>query len=306
MRRPASSLIVGPSGNCSLWLARRRRVRPLICFSLVHAGWVVTQLWIFRSSAATLRRHRGGDRRCVKRRGGASQTTRGVLTGAGHAAADARGSPPSPCWKSKLFRLDAGRLDDRPPLLDLSLMERGERLRRLLLRRHDLLAKVGEPLADSRFGERINGGGVEPPDDIPGCAFRSKQRVPDGAIEARQSGLIHRRNVRGCRQAGLPGHGKSLDIAGTNLWQGCRLVGEYQVNLFGHQVLHRGRTAAVGHEPEPSASGLLEEGAMDVLRTADAGGSRCGRIRVGLQPGDEAVEIIHRQRLPAYDEVYIA
>src|SRR5215813_12015768 len=81
MRRPASSLIVGPSGNCSLWLARRRRVRPLICFSLVHAGWVVTQLWIFRSSAATLRRHRGGDRRYVKRRRGASQPTRGVLAG---------------------------------------------------------------------------------------------------------------------------------------------------------------------------------------------------------------------------------
>src|SRR5215469_5432661 len=242
----------------------------------------------------------------IKRRRSASQPTRGALTGAGPAAADARRSPPSPCWKSKLFSLDAGRLDDRPPLLDLSLMERGERLRRLLLTRHDLLAKVGEPLADSRFGERINGGGVEPRDDIRGCAFRSKQRVPDGAVEVRQSALVHRRNVRGCRQAGLSGHRKSLDIAGTNLWQGCRLVGEYQVDLLGHQVLHRRRTAAVGHEPEPRASGLLEEGAMDVLRTADAGGSRCGRIRVGLQPGDEAVEIIHRQRLPAYDEVYIA
>src|SRR5215467_2331349 len=47
MRRPASSLIVCPSGNCSLWLARRRRVRPLICFSLVMPGGLLRNYGYF-------------------------------------------------------------------------------------------------------------------------------------------------------------------------------------------------------------------------------------------------------------------
>jgi hypothetical protein len=45
------------------------------------------------------------------------------------------------------LRLDAGRLDDGPPLLDLGLMEGAQGLGRLLLAREYLLAKVGEPCA---------------------------------------------------------------------------------------------------------------------------------------------------------------
>jgi hypothetical protein len=41
------------------------------------------------------------------------------------------------------IRLDARRLDDRPPLLSLGLLIGGECLRRLLLTRVNLLAKVG-------------------------------------------------------------------------------------------------------------------------------------------------------------------
>jgi hypothetical protein len=43
-----------------------------------------------------------------------------------------------------LFHLDARLLEDRPPSLDLGLVEGAERLRRLLLARRDLHAKVRE------------------------------------------------------------------------------------------------------------------------------------------------------------------
>ena len=39
--------------------------------------------------------------------------------------------------------LDAGRLDDRPPLLDLGLLEGGERLRRLHLARRNSWPMLG-------------------------------------------------------------------------------------------------------------------------------------------------------------------
>ena len=118
---------------------------------------------------------------------------------------------------TRLFRPDARGLDDRPPLLDHRLVERGECLRGLLLARHDLLAEVGEPLAHPRFGQRINGGGVEPLDDIPRRAFRSKQRIPDRTVEAGQSGLVRRRNLWGRAGWLLPITAKDLDAAAANL-----------------------------------------------------------------------------------------
>jgi hypothetical protein len=50
------------------------------------------------------------------------------------------------------FRFDAGRLDDRPPLLDFSLVIGAERLRRLLVARRNLLAQIGESPAHVRIG----------------------------------------------------------------------------------------------------------------------------------------------------------
>src|SRR5262245_13144991 len=43
------------------------------------------------------------------------------------------------------FRLDVGRLDYRPPLVDFSLVEGSQSLRRLLLARHNLVTQVHEP-----------------------------------------------------------------------------------------------------------------------------------------------------------------
>src|SRR5262245_63546901 len=54
---------------------------------------------------------------------------------------------------SPSLRLDVRRLDDRPPLGDLSLMIGGERLRRLLLVRHDLVPELVEPLPHAGIGQ---------------------------------------------------------------------------------------------------------------------------------------------------------
>src|SRR5262245_51493081 len=51
------------------------------------------------------------------------------------------------------LRLDAGGLDPRPPLLDLGLVEGGERTRRLLLAREKLVSETGESRTHRRIGE---------------------------------------------------------------------------------------------------------------------------------------------------------
>src|SRR5262249_22434216 len=68
-----------------------------------------------------------------------------------------RSKSPTGC----LLGFDAGRLDDRPPLFGLGLVEGGERFRGLLVPREYLLADVGEPLAYRRVGERLDHRGVE-------------------------------------------------------------------------------------------------------------------------------------------------
>ena len=51
-------------------------------------------------------------------------------------------------WKSAglSFRFDASRLDDRPPLVDLGLLQRAKRLRGLLVARWQLLPQLGQPM----------------------------------------------------------------------------------------------------------------------------------------------------------------
>jgi hypothetical protein len=50
-----------------------------------------------------------------------------------------------PMQATHSFRFDVRFLDDRPPLLDLSLLIGRERFRRLLLERKNLLPDIGEP-----------------------------------------------------------------------------------------------------------------------------------------------------------------
>src|SRR5262249_16739991 len=54
------------------------------------------------------------------------------------------------------LRLDVRRLDDRPPLLDLGLLLRGKRLRRLFVARPDSLTQVGKPLAHRGIGQGLH------------------------------------------------------------------------------------------------------------------------------------------------------
>src|SRR5262249_57520279 len=68
----------------------------------------------------------------------------------------------SGCWKRRpSLRLDAGVLDDRPPFVDLGLLEFGESVRRLQLARRDIEAKLGKALAHRFIGERLHHGAVD-------------------------------------------------------------------------------------------------------------------------------------------------
>src|SRR5215470_16612316 len=60
-----------------------------------------------------------------------------------------------------LLRLDAGRLDDRPPLGNLFLVKCEQPLRRKLRGREDVLREINELLPDVRIGQRLHGSIVE-------------------------------------------------------------------------------------------------------------------------------------------------
>ena len=108
-------------------------------------------------------------------------------------------------------RLDSRRLDDGPPLVDLCLLQGAERLRRLILRRRDLQADLGQSLAQRRVGQSLPDGVVEPGNDVGRRASRRPHSVPERQVEARHAGLVDRRNVGGGGPARLPQDRKSLD-----------------------------------------------------------------------------------------------
>ncbi len=60
--------------------------------------------------------------------------------------------PEMPSNEPDLFALDVRGFEDRPPLLDLSLVVGRECLRILILARRNLLAEIGEPLAHAGIG----------------------------------------------------------------------------------------------------------------------------------------------------------
>src|SRR5229473_7836534 len=79
-----------------------------------------------------------------------------------------------PVDDESLFRLAAGRFDDRPPLLDLRFLVGGERLRGLLLARWNRKALAGELLAKGCIAQCAHGGGIERADDVVRRASRSE------------------------------------------------------------------------------------------------------------------------------------
>src|SRR5215468_10532277 len=96
---------------------------------------------------------------------------------------------------SHLLRLDIRRLDDRPPLSDLGGLQRSQCLGRELVGREQLLAKLTQPLAHGRIGERAPRGGVELQDHVARRAFRRPQAAPVRDVESREARFVDGRDV---------------------------------------------------------------------------------------------------------------
>src|SRR5262249_43253349 len=78
--------------------------------------------------------------------------------------------------------------DERPPLVDLGLVKRGEGLRRHLLARGEILAQLGETLRDGRIGSMDLAGYV--------CA----PATPDASTSPAAISLVITRSLPGtCR-----------------------------------------------------------------------------------------------------------
>src|SRR5258706_589906 len=108
---------------------------------------------------------------------------------------------------TRLLHLDSGRLDDGPPLLDLGLVQRAQRLRRLLRAREDVLAEAGEARAHLRIGQRGDDRRIELRGHVLRRRLRQPQRVPAREVELGQPRLVHRRNVGRRGEAGRGGEG---------------------------------------------------------------------------------------------------
>src|SRR5215469_14801026 len=72
------------------------------------------------------------------------------------------------------FRLNIRCLNDRPPFLDLGLVEGGEALRGLLLARGDVQAKLTKTSAHARIGECLHHRAIEFDDDVARCTLGRK------------------------------------------------------------------------------------------------------------------------------------
>src|SRR5262245_49459189 len=121
--------------------------------------------------------------------------------------------------RRKLLCLDARRLDDRPPFLDLGLVEGSQPLRRLLVAWHNLITQVYKPLAGRRIGQSLHDRRVELADDPVRRAFWNPNRTPNRTVEPGQSRLIYRRDIRSQDQAAPAGERVGFDVAGTHLRQ---------------------------------------------------------------------------------------
>src|SRR5262249_10623189 len=79
---------------------------------------------------------------------------------------------------------DPGGLDDRPPFFDLGLLISAQRLRRLLRRRRNFLALIGEALSHSGVGQRRACRRIELCHDLVRRPFRQPQPMPERSIKA--------------------------------------------------------------------------------------------------------------------------
>src|SRR5215831_11108800 len=114
---------------------------------------------------------------------------------------------------SASFRLDARRLDDRPPFGDLGFLVGAERLRGLPLARRNDKALVDKFLAHGRIVRCANGGGVELVNDVPRRALGGEQTRPQRELEPGEPRFLRRRDFGRDCDAVLGGDRKRLDPA---------------------------------------------------------------------------------------------
>src|SRR5260370_9930615 len=133
--------------------------------------------------------------------------------------------------QKSLFCVDIRCLDNRPPLLNLGLLMRAERLWRLLLGREDLLRELGKSRTNPWIGQGIHDCGVELADNLLWRTLWGPKREPGRIVEPWQSRLVYRRNM--CRSChALLGHDSiDLDAASAHL--------RYRINSVFHQQTHR-------------------------------------------------------------------
>ena len=200
------------------------------------------------------------------------------------------------------LRLDAGRLDDRPPLGDLGALVGGERLWRLLLARRNFIADVEQPPAHRRIGERFHHGGAELGDHRLGRALAGPKPAPDRDVHSGKPGLVHGRDVGRRHKPRRRRDGEGLDLAGLNVRQRVGALVEGHVDLSGNQVPDRLHRAAIGHELEARPGAVLEQDAADMRRAADAGISHRRLAGIGLEPGNQALEVVRRHGVVGKDQ----
>jgi hypothetical protein len=127
-------------------------------------------------------------------------------------------------------------------------------------------------------------------------AFRREDAEPLRRVEAGQSRLVQRRNLRHRREASLRGEGDDADAAGPVVRNERRRAEDADRHLAADEILHRRPAAFVGHVNHVDARHLLEELPGHVLAASRArmGERELARIRLGIR--DELLHGLHGQR----------
>src|ERR1700744_4526818 len=96
------------------------------------------------------------------------------------------------------LRFNVLRLDDRPPFVDLRLMESAQRLRIQSVARWQDVPEGGQFLLHGGIGKGFRNRGIEFRDDLPRRSLGGPKPVPKREIELGHAGLGGRWNIRRC------------------------------------------------------------------------------------------------------------
>src|SRR5262245_31828372 len=181
------------------------------------------------------------------------------------------------------LRLDPGLLDDGPPLRGLRCEPGGELGRGGGGdRRADRLVAI----LDRRVLERRHRVGMYLGNDL-GRRLRLHEQAPPAGDVVTGHGLADRRNVGGDRRALGRRHRDAANGAAAVLRQHALQVREHGIDAAGHEVVHGGASAAIGHVGHLDAGHALEQLAREMRRGTDAGGGEADLARVLLGLVDE-------------------